>query len=125
MRFKRLPSSVRSSALMGRVLDRISGSAPSSSSTSPQNRRIFRGDVERDEFQSASSHCLSSYYSVFVARLAIMVSSYSLSVSPASQEQYFCQSKSLQFMNRTLHKFYAGHAYYPNRAADRTVMAFH
>ncbi|XP_010467580.1 PREDICTED: histidine kinase 1-like isoform X2 [Camelina sativa] len=40
---------------------------------SPRERMIMRGDVEQDEFQYASSHCLSSYYSVFVARLAIMV----------------------------------------------------
>lgn len=40
---------------------------------SPRERRILRGDVEQDEFQYASSHCLSSYYSVFVVRLAIMV----------------------------------------------------
>ncbi|XP_010489420.1 PREDICTED: histidine kinase 1 [Camelina sativa] len=40
---------------------------------SPRERMILRGDVEQDEFQYASSHCLSSYYSVFVARLAIMV----------------------------------------------------
>ncbi|VVB18387.1 unnamed protein product [Arabis nemorensis] len=39
----------------------------------PSERRIFRGDVEQEEFQYASSHCLSSYYSVFVVRLAIMV----------------------------------------------------
>uniref|UniRef100_A0A7N0V0U9 histidine kinase n=1 Tax=Kalanchoe fedtschenkoi TaxID=63787 RepID=A0A7N0V0U9_KALFE len=67
-------ASMRSVALARRVFDIVSGSARSSSSTSPlQNRRIFHGDVERDEFQSASSHCLSSHYSVFVARLAIMV----------------------------------------------------
>ncbi|XP_010548269.1 PREDICTED: histidine kinase 1 [Tarenaya hassleriana] len=44
-----------------------------SNSAAPRGRRIFRGDVEQDEFQYASSHCLSSYYSVFVVRLAIMV----------------------------------------------------
>lgn len=38
-----------------------------------RGRRIFHSDVEREEFQYASNHCLSSYYSVFVARLAIMV----------------------------------------------------
>ncbi|KAH0969155.1 hypothetical protein GBA52_028967, partial [Prunus armeniaca] len=37
-----------------------------------QGRRIFHRDVERDQFQYANAHCLSSYYSVFVARLAIM-----------------------------------------------------
>ncbi|CAL9223374.1 unnamed protein product [Arabidopsis halleri] len=40
---------------------------------SPREMMILRGDVEQDEFQYASSHCLSSYYSVFVVRLAIMV----------------------------------------------------
>ncbi|KAK7252977.1 hypothetical protein RIF29_37317 [Crotalaria pallida] len=40
----------------------------------PTGRRIFRRDVEKEEeFQYASTHCLSSYYSVFVVRLAIMV----------------------------------------------------
>ncbi|CAM8909503.1 unnamed protein product [Rhodiola kirilowii] len=71
LRFECSPAS--STASMRRVFDRISGSIPSSSIMSPpQNRRILHGDVERDEFQSASGHCLSSYYSVFVARLAIM-----------------------------------------------------
>ena len=41
---------------------------------SPRETRIIRGDVEQEQFQYASSHCLSSYYSVFVVRLAIMVS---------------------------------------------------
>ncbi|KFK40157.1 hypothetical protein AALP_AA3G337600 [Arabis alpina] len=44
-----------------------------SKSDLPRERRILRGDVEQEEFQYASSHCLSSYYSVFVVRLAIMV----------------------------------------------------
>ncbi|KAJ4843313.1 Histidine kinase 1 [Turnera subulata] len=39
----------------------------------PRGRRIFHRDVEEDEFQYTSTHCLSSYYSVFVVRLAIMV----------------------------------------------------
>lgn len=57
-----------------RVLDRISGFAsPWKRSTTPRGRRIFRRDVEREEFEFANTHCLSSYYSVFVARLAIMV----------------------------------------------------
>lgn len=45
-----------------------------SKSEMPRERRILRGDVEQEQFQYASSHCLSSYYSVFVVRLAIMVS---------------------------------------------------
>lgn len=43
-------------------------------SITPKGRRILHRDVEKEEFQYASSHCLSSYYSVFVVRLAIMVS---------------------------------------------------
>ncbi|XP_061367732.1 histidine kinase 1 isoform X2 [Gastrolobium bilobum] len=42
-------------------------------SSTPRGRRTFQSDVEKEEFQYASSHCLSSYYSVFVVRLAIMV----------------------------------------------------
>ncbi|KAK2427002.1 Histidine kinase 1 [Trifolium repens] len=42
-------------------------------SNTPRGRRIFNRDVEKEQFQYASSHCLSSYYSVFVVRLAIMV----------------------------------------------------
>ncbi|KAI8029394.1 Histidine kinase 1 [Camellia lanceoleosa] len=45
----------------------------SSSSSSSSGRRTFHRDVEQEEFLYASSHCLSSYYSVFVVRLAIMV----------------------------------------------------
>ncbi|KAH1151200.1 hypothetical protein GYH30_044929 [Glycine max] len=41
-------------------------------STTPTGRRIFHRDVEKEEFQYASTQCLSSYYSVFVVRLAIM-----------------------------------------------------
>lgn len=42
-------------------------------SLSPRNRSIFHRDVEREDLQCAGGHCLSSYYSVFVARLAMMV----------------------------------------------------
>ncbi|XP_022751470.1 histidine kinase 1-like isoform X2 [Durio zibethinus] len=57
-----------------KVFNRISGIASSwGRKTDPQGRRIFHRDVEQEEFQHASAHCLSSYYSVFVARLAIMV----------------------------------------------------
>ena len=59
------------------VFDRLCGCAPSwKTSTIPTGRRIFHRDVEKEEFQYASSHCLSSYYSVFVVRLAIMVSDF-------------------------------------------------
>ncbi|KAL7231290.1 hypothetical protein ACSBR2_009538 [Camellia fascicularis] len=47
--------------------------SPRSSSSSSSSRRTFHRDVEQEEFLYASSHCLSSYYSVFVVRLAIMV----------------------------------------------------
>lgn len=44
----------------------------------PRGRRMIRKDAadqqQGDEFQHAAARCLSSYYSVFVARLAIMVS---------------------------------------------------
>ncbi|XP_020208267.1 histidine kinase 1 [Cajanus cajan] len=40
--------------------------------STPTGRRIFHRDVEKEEFQYASTQCLSSYYSVFVVRLAIM-----------------------------------------------------
>ncbi|XP_022740620.1 histidine kinase 1-like [Durio zibethinus] len=57
-----------------KVFNRISGFASSwGRRTAPRGRRIFHRDVEQEEFQYASTHCLSSYYSVFVARLAIMV----------------------------------------------------
>ncbi|KAG5530031.1 hypothetical protein RHGRI_030409 [Rhododendron griersonianum] len=58
-----------------RVFKRISGFANSwERNQSPSgSRRTFHRDVEQDEFQYASNHCLSSYYSVFVVRLTIMV----------------------------------------------------
>jgi len=57
------------------LFHRLWGSTDSwNKSTSPKGRRVFHRDVEKEEFQYASSHCLSSYYSVFVVRLAIMVS---------------------------------------------------
>lgn len=44
----------------------------------PRGRRMIQKDAadqqQDDEFQHAGARCLSSYYSVFVARLAIMVS---------------------------------------------------
>ncbi|KAM1587770.1 hypothetical protein FF1_026886 [Malus domestica] len=61
---------------LGKVFDKISSFATPwrrSNTTTPQGRRIFHRDVERDQFQYGNAHCLSSYYSVFVARLAIMV----------------------------------------------------
>uniref|UniRef100_A0A2P2IVN2 histidine kinase n=1 Tax=Rhizophora mucronata TaxID=61149 RepID=A0A2P2IVN2_RHIMU len=57
-----------------KFFDRIRASAISwRRNTTPQGRRIFHRDVEQEEFQYASTHCLSSYYSVFMVRLAIMV----------------------------------------------------
>ncbi|XP_050227819.1 histidine kinase 1 [Mercurialis annua] len=64
----------RSPTSMRKVLDKIMGFGPSlRRNTPPRVRRIFHRDVEEDEFQYANAHCLSSYYSVFVVRLAIMV----------------------------------------------------
>ena len=63
-----------------KVFDRITGFATSCTctrNTTPRGRRIFHRDVEREEFQYANTYCLSSYYSVFVARLAIMVNFWS------------------------------------------------
>lgn len=67
---------------LSKAFDRILGFANSwRRNTVPRGRRIFHRDVEQDEFQYASPHCLSSYYSVFVVRLAIMVGVISLSLS--------------------------------------------
>ncbi|KAJ1398677.1 Hybrid signal transduction histidine kinase J [Sesbania bispinosa] len=56
------------------VFDRLRGFATSwKKRSTPSGRRIFHRDVEKEEFQYASTQCLSSYYSVFVVRLAIMV----------------------------------------------------
>lgn len=73
------PSSVpemKSSSLRRRrrsVLDRIFGSA----NYCRRRQTSFNRDVEAEEFQdAASTFCLSSYYSVFVVRLAIMVCQY-------------------------------------------------
>ncbi|KAM6540522.1 hypothetical protein CsatB_004969 [Cannabis sativa] len=64
-------------SLLKRVFDKITGFATNSWRRStiitPRGRRVFHRDVEREEFQYANTYCLSSYYSVFVARLAIMV----------------------------------------------------
>lgn len=65
-----------------KVFDKILGFVSSwRRNVTPRGGRISHRDVERDEFQYASTPCLSSYYSVFVVRLAIMVSA--LSFSPA------------------------------------------
>lgn len=59
------------------VIDRLWGFATScKKSSTPRARRISHRDVEKEEFQYASTQCLSSYYSVFVVRLAIMVSEF-------------------------------------------------
>ncbi|CAL5197470.1 unnamed protein product [Lathyrus oleraceus] len=42
-------------------------------STPPSTRKFHRDVEKEEEFQFASTQCLSSYYSVFVVRLAIMV----------------------------------------------------
>ncbi|CBI17350.3 unnamed protein product, partial [Vitis vinifera] len=57
-----------------RVFNRISGFvSPWRRNQAPHGRRIFHREVQQEEFQYPSNSCLSSYYSVFVARLAIMV----------------------------------------------------
>lgn len=61
------------------VFDRLCAFAsPWKTRRAPRGRRIFHRDVEKEEFQYASTQCLSSYYSVFVVRLAIMVGQYTL-----------------------------------------------
>lgn len=61
-----------------KVFDSISGMAGSwRRYRAPRGRRMVQTDAhaqQDDEFQHAAARCLSSYYSVFVARLAIMVS---------------------------------------------------
>lgn len=64
-------------SLLRRVFKTVPG-LPSSwgnnnSNQSPRNRTTFQRDVEQEDLQCAGAHCLSSYYSVFVARLAMMV----------------------------------------------------
>ncbi|KAF8410419.1 hypothetical protein HHK36_002948 [Tetracentron sinense] len=44
-----------------------------SKNRSPRGRRILHQQVKEEELQYANTNCLSSYYSVFVARLTIMV----------------------------------------------------
>ncbi|KAJ4963336.1 hypothetical protein NE237_023275 [Protea cynaroides] len=44
-----------------------------SENQAPCKQQIRKGEVQEDEFQYPSAQCLSSYYSVFAARLAIMV----------------------------------------------------
>ncbi|XP_010266814.1 PREDICTED: histidine kinase 1 [Nelumbo nucifera] len=58
-----------------RLFNRFFGFIPGENENSiPRRRRILQGEVEEEEFQyTSSAHCLSSYYSVFVVRLAIMV----------------------------------------------------
>ncbi|XP_043810032.1 histidine kinase 1 isoform X2 [Manihot esculenta] len=59
--------------LLRKVFDKFLGFSSWRRNRPASGRRIFRRDVEQDDFQYASTHCLSSYYSVFVVRLAIMV----------------------------------------------------
>ncbi|XP_047314872.1 histidine kinase 1-like isoform X1 [Impatiens glandulifera] len=56
-----------------RILTVISRLCERNNNRVPRGRRAFRRDIEQDEFEYACTHCLSSYYSVFVVRLAIMV----------------------------------------------------
>lgn len=107
-----------------KVLNRISGLASSCGrKTAPggQVRRFFHRDVEQEEFQYASARCLSSYYSVFVVRLAIMVSLFSdcpflfrLTLQPQIICRWFLLFLSL-----------SGHASYFNWAVDSSNLAFY
>lgn len=57
-----------------RVFDRIHAAVNSwEKKHSPCRRKSLHRDVEQEELQCSNTNCLSSYYSVFVARLAIMV----------------------------------------------------
>ncbi|XP_010246860.1 PREDICTED: histidine kinase 1-like [Nelumbo nucifera] len=57
-----------------RVFNRFCGfNSMENENSVPRRRRILQGEVEEDELRYANAHCLSSYYSVFVVRLAIMV----------------------------------------------------
>ncbi|KAI3747704.1 hypothetical protein L6452_10297 [Arctium lappa] len=57
-----------------RVFDRIHAVVNSwEKNHSPCRRKSLHRDVEQEELQCTNTNCLSSYYSVFVARLAIMV----------------------------------------------------
>ncbi|KAL3527229.1 hypothetical protein ACH5RR_011885 [Cinchona calisaya] len=73
--FRFPPSSIRAMGLLLRgFLNKLFGSANfCRRNRSPCCRRTFNRDVEAEEFHDASTLCLSSYYSVFVVRLAIMV----------------------------------------------------
>ncbi|KAJ0039848.1 hypothetical protein Pint_28471 [Pistacia integerrima] len=58
-----------------RALHRLTGFTRSLScrrKRAPSGRRMCPVD-QQDDFQQASTHCLTSYYSVFVVRLAIMI----------------------------------------------------
>ncbi|KAJ0096730.1 hypothetical protein Patl1_29105 [Pistacia atlantica] len=58
-----------------RALHRLTGFTRSLScrrKRAPSGRRMCPTD-QQDDFQQASTHCLTSYYSVFVVRLAIMI----------------------------------------------------
>lgn len=75
MNIENIPDSPMVSRKIRKVFDKMTQWVTPwrSNLESPREMMILRGDVEQDEFQYASSHCLSSYYSVFVVRLAIMV----------------------------------------------------
>ncbi|XP_047310713.1 histidine kinase 1-like [Impatiens glandulifera] len=80
MSFQSFPSipTMGSSSFIKSLYSKVSGFANSREinrvpcGSIRRRRRPFHGDVEQDEFQCATSHCLTSYYSVFVVRLAIM-----------------------------------------------------
>lgn len=61
----------RMTSFVRRIFDKIHDAV--NSNHSPCKRRSLHRDVEQEELQCTNTNCLSSYYSVFVARLAIMV----------------------------------------------------
>ncbi|KAK2984499.1 hypothetical protein RJ640_016885 [Escallonia rubra] len=61
-------------SLLKRISSRVSVFAKSwGKSAFTESRRTFHRDVEQEDIEYAGARCLSSYYTVFVARLAIMV----------------------------------------------------
>ncbi|XP_059623464.1 histidine kinase 1 isoform X2 [Cornus florida] len=73
--FESSPASIAPmGSLLRRVCNKFSGFACSwKKAHCHRGRGTLHRDVEQEEFPYPSTRCLSSYYSVFVARLAIMV----------------------------------------------------
>ncbi|KAL7615436.1 hypothetical protein Lser_V15G07175 [Lactuca serriola] len=60
-------------SFLRRFFIKIHDAVNSNHSPCKRRRRSLHRDVEQEELQCTNTNCLSSYYSVFVARLAIMV----------------------------------------------------